>query len=48
MGPALDLVLRRSRPAGADLEREAMKQEPPAKKKVRRLSLLNQGWECGF
>jgi hypothetical protein len=34
MGPSLDMVVRRSRAAGPDLEREAMKRPQVDKKKV--------------
>ena len=34
MGPQLDLALRRTRPAGPELEREAMKRAATTKKKV--------------
>jgi hypothetical protein len=35
MGPSMNLALRRLRPAGADMEREAMTRPKPMKKKVR-------------
>ena len=35
MGPSMNLALRRLRPAGADIEREAMARPKPMKKKVR-------------
>jgi hypothetical protein len=34
MGPSLDLIIRRSRPPGVDMEKEAMKRPQLTKKKV--------------
>lgn len=47
MGPQLDLALRRTRPAGTELEREAMKRAATAKKKEKNVSRDNLEGKVG-